>query len=446
MVAALQSLFQWLGITGLDWLATLIAYIIITTIILIVTPVTFMLQTWFERRMVARMQDRLGPNRVGPAGLLQAVADGVKMFTKEDITPRAADKYVHLLAPLIATAPVMLLFAVVPWGRGLAPSDTNVSLLFVVAISSVSAVGLMMGGWGSNNKFALLGAMRAVAQMVSYEIPAVIALLAMVLLTGTMSINPYSDLQAGIPIMGNTLAQVGVPDLGLGWFVFTPVGLVGFLIFFMCVLSEGERTPFDIPEADSEIVAGYMTEYSGMKFAVFYMGQFLFNYALSMVAAIVFLGGWNGPGVGLLVQAGLPALGNILSVVYLVLKAWFLFFVMVWLRGAFPRLRVDQLLGFAWKFLLPLALINILSAALWITIMLWGSDPKWTLNLTIFGTSLLGWLETAPTWLRQLVAWVVTLVINLVAFRQVLLINRRPSAETPAELAQDQAFGTAALP
>jgi NADH-quinone oxidoreductase subunit H len=237
-----------------------------------------------------------------------------------------------------------------------------------------------------------------------------------------------------------------VPDLGLGWFVFTPIGLVGFLIFFMCVLSEGERTPFDIPEADSEIVAGYMTEYSGMKFAVFYMGQFLFNYALSMVAAIVFLGGWNGPGVGLLVNAGVPALGNILSVVYLLLKAWFLFFVMIWLRGAFPRLRVDQLLGFAWKFLLPLALVNILSAALWITIMLWGSDPKWTVNLTIFGISLLGWLETLPTWGRQLFAWVVTLVINLAAFHQVLLLNRRPRDETPAELAQDQAFGTAALP
>jgi NADH-quinone oxidoreductase subunit H len=446
MVAALQSLFHQLGITGLDWLATLIAYIIITTIILIVTPVTFMLQTWFERRMVARMQDRLGPNRVGPAGLLQAVADGVKMFTKEDITPRVADRYVHLLAPLIATAPVMLLFAVVPWGRGFEVADTNVGVLFVVAISSISAVGLMMGGWGSNNKFALLGAMRAVAQMVSYEIPAVIALLGMVLLTGTMNINAYSALQGGIPVLGSTLAPYGVPDLGLGWYVFTPVGLVGFLIFFMCVLSEGERTPFDIPEADSEIVAGYMTEYSGMKFAVFYMGQFLFNYALSMVAAIVFLGGWNFVGVGLLVDAGLPWLGNILSVIVLLIKAWFLFFVMVWLRGAFPRLRVDQLMAFAWKFLLPLALVNILSAALWIAIMRWGSDPKWTLNLTIFGISLLGWLETAPDWLRQLVAWIVTLVINVAAFRQLLLINRRPADETPAELAQDQVFGTAGLP
>src|SRR5262245_17151243 len=380
MVSALNSLFDALGLQDLHWLATLIAYIIITTIILIVTPVTFMLQTWFERRMVARMQDRLGPNRVGPAGLLQAVADGVKMFTKEDITPRAADKYVHLLAPLIATAPVMLLFAVVPWGRGFETGDTNVSLLFVIAISSVSAVGLMMGGWGSNNKFALLGAMRAVAQMVSYEIPAVISLLSMVLLTGTMNINEYSARQAGIPFLGNTLAEFGVPDLGLGWFVFTPVGLVGFVIFFISVLSEGERTPFDIPEADSEIVAGYMTEYSGMKFAIFYMGQFLLNYALSTVAALAFLGGWQGPGVGLLASMGDPNaafdiyifLAGALSVFYLVTKAWVLFFVMIWLRGAFPRLRVDQLMGFAWKFLLPLALVNILSVGLWVTVMRWG--------------------------------------------------------------------------
>ncbi|MBK9711605.1 MAG: NADH-quinone oxidoreductase subunit NuoH [Kouleothrix sp.] len=443
MVDALQSL-----LSGLlpSWLISVIAYLIVTTIILIVTPVTFMLMTWFERRMVARMQDRLGPNRVGPAGLLQAVADGVKMFTKEDITPRTADRWVHLIAPLVATAPVIFLFAVVPWGRGMSPSNTNISALFIVAISSISAVGLMMGGWGSNNKFALLGAMRAVAQMVSYEIPAVIALLGMVLFTSTMNLNQYSDLQAGIPILGSTLASVGVPDLGLGWFVFTPIGLIGFFIFFMCVLSEGERTPFDIPEADSEIVAGYMTEYSGMKFAVFYMGQFLFNYALSMVTSILFLGGWNGPGVGLLVSAGLPILANILSVVYLLLKAWFLFFVMIWLRGAFPRLRVDQLMAFAWKFLLPLALINILSIALWVAIMLWGSDPKWTLSLSIGGANLLGWLETLPTWGRQLLGVLVTGIINAAALYWVLQINRRRPGETAVELAQDQAFGVASLP
>ena len=435
----LQSTF------GPSWIISVITFLINTTLILIVAPVTFMMMTWFERRIVARMQDRLGPNRVGPAGLLQAVADGVKMFTKEDITPRAADRWVHLVAPIVATAPVIFLFAVIPWGYGLSPVDINVSVLFVIAISSISAVGLMMGGWGSNNKFALLGAMRAVAQMVSYEIPAVIALLAMVLFTSTMNLNNYSDLQGGLPLFGKTLSEFGVPDLGLGWYVFTPVGLLGFIIFFICVLSEGERTPFDIPEADSEIVAGYMTEYSGMKFAVFYMGQFLFNYALSVVAAIIFLGGWNFPGIPQLISLA-PPLGGLISAFVLGAKAWFLFFVMIWLRGAFPRLRVDQLMGFAWKFLLPLALINIASAALWVTIMLWGSDPKWTVTVAPFGLNLLGWLDVAPVWLRQLLGWLVTLAINAGAFFWMLQINRRQGDETPAELAADQAYGVASLP
>jgi NADH-quinone oxidoreductase subunit H len=420
-----------------SWLIYLIAYVIVTTILLIVAPLTMMMQVWVERRAVARMQDRLGPNRVGPAGLLQSIADGVKMFTKEDIVPRAADKWIHLLAPIVAVAPVMFMLAVIPWGRGVVPSEINVSILFVVAISSVSAVGLMMAGWGSNNKFALLGAMRAVAQMVSYEIPAVLGLLGVVLLTGTMSLAQLPELQSGIPIFGDTLSSYGVPDLGLGWFVFTPIGLVGFLLVYISVLAEGERTPFDIPEADSEIVAGYMTEYSGMKFAVFYLGQFVLNYALSMVAAIAFLGGWQGPGVGLLVATGngfLIFLGGVLSVFYLLVKAWFLFFVMIWLRGAFPRLRVDQLMGFAWKFLLPMALVNIFSIALWVAILNWGAPQG------------LPFLEGLDRWIRQLIAFVLTGAINGAAYYWLLLLNGRPKGETGAELAQEQVFGTLGLP
>jgi NADH-quinone oxidoreductase subunit H len=420
-----------------DWLIYLIAYIIVTTILLIVAPLTMMMQVWFERRAVARMQDRLGPNRVGPAGLLQSIADGVKMFTKEDIVPRAADRWVHLLAPVIAVAPVMFMLAVIPWGRGVVPATINVSVLFVVAVSSVSAVGLMMAGWGSNNKFALLGAMRAVAQMVSYEIPAVMALVGVVLLTGTMSMAVYPELQSGIPIMGDTLSKYGVPDLGLGWFVFTPVGFVGFILFYIAVLAEGERTPFDIPEADSEIVAGYMTEYSGMKFAVFYLGQFVLNYALSMIAAIAFLGGWQGPGVGLLVATGEPFLvflGSALSVLYLMIKAWFLFFVMIWLRGAFPRLRVDQLMGFAWKFLLPMALVNIFSIAIWVSILNWGSAQG------------LWFLDDLELWMRQLIAFVVTALINGLAYYGLLQLNARPKGLTGADLAEEQAFGTIGLP
>lgn len=410
-----------------DWSITLIAYLIIMIIVLLIGPLTMMIQVWFERRVIARMQDRVGPNRVGPAGLLQSVADGVKMFTKEDIVPAAADPWVHLLAPIIALAPVMFMLAVVPWGRGLVPTDVNIALLFVIAISSVSAVGLMMAGWGSNNKFALLGAMRAVAQMVSYEIPAVIALLAMVLMTGTMSLARMPELQGGLPLfplMGNSNTFPGLPDWGMGWFVFTPVGLLGFIIFFICLLSEGERTPFDIPEADSEIVAGYMTEYSGMKFALFYIGQFVLNYVLSMIASIVFLGGWQGPGIAWLASMGAAGsiAATILSVIYLQLKAWALFFVMIWLRGAFPRLRVDQLMGFAWKILLPLTLINIFSASLWVSLTAWNS-AQWSGLIQI---------DTFSPWVRQLIALVVTLVINLTGTYWVLQLNQKPQ-ETKAD-------------
>lgn len=411
-----------LGSIAPNWLITLIAYLLTTTIIMVAAPLNMMMQVWFERRVVARMQDRLGPNRVGPAGLLQSVADGVKMFTKEDIVPRAADRWVHLLAPIIALAPVMLMFAVIPWARGAVPTEVNIAVLFVVASTSISAVGLMMAGWGSNNKFALLGAMRAVAQLVSYEIPAVLMLSAMILLNGSMSLTRMIEAQAGLPVVGTLL---GGPDLGLGWYVFTPVGLLGFVVFFICVLSEGERTPFDIPEADSEIVAGYMTEYSGMKFALFYIAQFVLNFALAMITAIVFLGGWQGPGVAWLVSMGgiWETVGGVLSLGYMLLKAWLLFFVMIWLRGAFPRLRVDQLMGFAWKFLLPLTLVNILSAALWVVLNSWGVEQ-----------GLPSWLAELPALARLLLAFGVTLAINAGAFLAFVQINSPPTAQTrPAD-------------
>jgi NADH-quinone oxidoreductase subunit H len=415
-----------------NWLVVLLAYLIIITLVLVAVPATFMLQVWVERRVVARMQDRLGPNRVGPAGLLQSVADGVKMFTKEDVVPRDADQWVHLLAPIITLAPVVLMFAVIPWARGVVPADVNIAVLFVLAVSSISAVGLMMAGWGSNNKFALLGTMRAVAQMISYEIPAVLSLLTMVMVTGTMSLARMPELQSGLPIVGSSVP--GAPDLGLGWFVFTPVGLVGFIVFFICVLSEGERTPFDIPEADSEIVAGYMTEYSGMKFALFFLGQFALGFGLSIITSIAFLGGWQGPGVAQLAALGgvWETLAGILSLVYMLLKAWGLFFVMVWLRGAFPRLRVDQLMSFAWKFLLPLTLFNLLSAALWVVITQWGIEQ---------GLGSLSPEHLAP-WMRYLLAFVVTLLINGLAFRWLVQINNE---DEPGELAQEQSLGAAPL-
>ncbi|MFO7167045.1 MAG: NADH-quinone oxidoreductase subunit NuoH [Chloroflexota bacterium] len=416
MVDILRSL---LSDIAPDWLIALIAYLIVAALLLTIAAVLTMALVWIERRGVARMQDRLGPNRVGPAGLLQLVADGAKLFTKEDIVPAAADRWVHLLAPVVSLAAVGFTLAVVPWGRGLVPADISSAALFIAAVASVSGIGLMMAGWGSNNKFALLGAMRAVAQVVSYEIPGVTALLGAVLLAGTMSLVSIAEQQAGLPIVGTSIP--GAPDLGLGWYVFTPPGLVGFIIFYICVLAEGERTPFDIPEADSEIVAGYMTEYSGMKFALFYLGQYILNFVLSMVAVVLFLGGWQGPGVAWL--AAIPGWGEIaaalLSMVYMVGKAVLLIFVMVWIRGAFPRLRVDQLMGFAWKYLLPLALVNLASCALWVAITQW-SAAQWSGVLN---------LDATEGWLRALLAFVLTAALNGAAYYWVLLVNQREEAE-----------------
>lgn len=402
-----------LGFGWPSWLISLIGYVLVATLLFAVAPFQMLFFTYYERRAIARMQDRIGPNRVGPEGIFQPIADGVKMFTKEDIVPDAADKRVHLLAPIVVVAPTMLMFAVLPWGPGMVPVDLNTGLLFFFAISSISAVGLMMAGWASNNKFALLGAMRAVAQMVSYEIPAVLSLLAIVMMTGTLSVVSLINAQGGLFISTNDVA--GVPDLGLGWLIFTPVGLLAFLCFFIAALAEGERTPFDIPEADSEIVAGYMTEYSGMKFGLFYLAQYILNFLLCAIAAVIFFGGWQGPGVGWLYGMAISPtnpdgswifnlLAGVLGVFYFLAKTYFFFFVMIWIRGAYPRLRVDQLMDFGWKFLIPLTLVNVFSAAIWVAVTNWGVADGF------------GLVEGWSPMLRWGVAFVTTLVLNGAAY------------------------------
>jgi NADH-quinone oxidoreductase subunit H len=408
------------------WLIALIGYLLVATILFMVAPFQMLFLTLFERRAIARMQDRVGPNRVGPEGIFQPLADGVKMFTKEDIVPAAADKWVHLIAPCVVVAPTMFMFAVVPWGPGMVPVDMNLGLLFFFAISSVSAVGLVMAGWASSNKFALLGAMRAVAQMVSYEIPAVLSLLAIVLVTGSLSVVDLINYQGGLFISSADVA--GVPDLGLGWFIFTPVGFLAFIAFFIAALAEGERTPFDIPEADSEIVAGYMTEYSGMKFGLFYLAQYVLNFLLCAITAVIFFGGWQGPGVswlyGMAITPANPGggwifnvLAGFLGVFYFLSKTYIFFFVMVWVRGAYARLRIDQLMDFGWKFLIPLTLVNIFSAAIWVGLTKWGVAEG------------LGFVEGWSPLLRWGVAFVVTLALNLGAY----LYMARIYAESQAE-------------
>lgn len=443
----MYDIINWLNMTlglGLpEWVVLLARHAAVAGILLVVAPTQMLLLTYLERRIIARMQDRVGPNRVGPEGLFQPIADAVKMFTKEDIIPSATDKWVHLIAPGITVAPVLLMVAVIPWGPGMVPIEMNAGLLYFFAISSVSAVGLMMAGWGSNNKFSLLGAMRAVAQMVSYEIPAVLSLLAIVLVANTMSVDKIVEYQTGLIISSKDVA--GVPDLGLGWFLFTPVGFVGFLCFFIAALAEGERTPFDIPEADSEIVAGYMTEYSGMKFGLFYLAQYVLNFMLCAMTVTVFWGGWQGPLVGWLYSMGVseanPAgspvfniLAGALGVCYFLAKTYFFFFVMVWLRGALPRLRIDQLMGFGWKFLIPLTLVNILSAALWVGFTRWGAMQGFWFAENLGGA-----------WGRWAVAFVATLVINAVAYFVLVRINHS-SSDNVDRLVEDQQFGAVTLP
>jgi NADH-quinone oxidoreductase subunit H len=409
-----------------SWVIALIGYLIVAGMLFLIAPFQMLFLTLYERRAIARMQDRVGPNRVGPEGMWQPLADGVKIFTKEDIVPATADHWVHFIAPCVVVAPTMFMFAVVPWGPGMVPINMNVGLLFFFAISSVSAVGLMMAGWASNNKFALIGAMRAVAQMVSYEIPAVLSLLAIVLVTGSLSVVDLINYQDGLIISSADLATV--PHLGLGWFIFTPVGFLAFIAFFIAALAEGERTPFDIPEADSEIVAGYMTEYSGMKFGLFYLAQYVLNFLLCAITAIIFFGGWQGPGVGwLYAKAITPAntgggwifnvLAGALGVVYFLAKTYFFFFVMVWIRGAFARLRVDQLMDFGWKFLIPLTLVNIFSATIWVGLTKWGAADG------------LGFVEGWSPLVRWAAAFLVTLALNVVAY----LYLARIFAESQAE-------------
>lgn len=429
MSEVIVQLLALVGITAPDWVVNVIAALSVVTVLFAVAPLQMLFLTYYERRAIARIQDRIGPNRVGPEGVFQPVADGVKMFTKEDIIPHRADRTVHTLAPLVVVAPTLLMFAVVPWGPGMVPIDLETGLLYFFAMSSVSAVGLLMAGWASNNKFALLGAMRAVAQMVSYEIPALLSVLAAVLVFSTMSLDSIIAAQGGLFVATSDVA--GVPDWGLGWFIFTPVGFAGAICFYIAALAEGERTPFDIPEADSEIVAGYMTEYSGMKFGLFYLAQYMLNFLLCAMTAVIFLGGWQFPGIGWLAAQGIseanPA-GNplfnvaagVAGVTVFLLKTYLLFFLMVVVRGAYPRLRVDQLMDFGWKYLIPLTLINLVSATLWFAITNWGAAQGF------------GVLEGQGEWARWAIAFAVTLVLNVGGYRVIDSINKQTRRSRPS--------------
>jgi NADH-quinone oxidoreductase subunit H len=332
-------------------------WLVFTVIILAFVLTLVMGFIWFERRGMGRMQARIGPNRVGPFGLLQPVADAVKVLIKEDIIPAKADRLVHWLAPIVAFTPVLLVFAVVPFQNGALLADLNIGILYVVAVSSVTAVGIFMAGWGSSNKYALLGAMRDVASVVSYEIPVVISIVGVVLIAGSLSLNQI------------VLAQT------LPFILFQPLA---FLIFFIGASAEINRAPFDLLEADSEIVAGFHTEYSGMKFALFYLVEYGEALAISAITATIFLGGWRGP--------WLPPW------LWFLIKIGAVFFFMVWIRTTVPRVRIDQLMALAWKFLFPLALINLVITG--IEVLVWPEGLPWFLifvNFAIAAVLILLW-------------------------------------------------------
>jgi NADH-quinone oxidoreductase subunit H len=305
----------------------------------------FALISVLERKILGRMQNRYGPNRVGPYGLLQPVADGIKMLIKEDIVPARADKIVHFLAPILVAAAAILALGVIPYGRNMTSFAIDGGILFFFAVGSTNELAVFMAGWGSNNKFSMLGAMRAIAQMVSYELPLILVTLPVVMVVGSLSPDAIVAAQAGYAIGF-------VPR----WFVLTPWGAAAFILFFISSLVESNRTPFDVPEGESEIVAGHMTEYSGFKYATFFMAEYLGMFAVSGMAVTLFLGGWHAP---------IHALEIIPSYVWFFIKLSILLFVFIWIRGTLPRTRVDQVMNFAWKFMLPMAFTCIIAAAVW---------------------------------------------------------------------------------
>ncbi len=346
----LRTILESLGLSGL--MLDLASWAIIGGLILGIVQVSMLYTTLLERKFLGRIQDRLGPNRVGPLGLLQPFADMVKMLTKEDVTPTEAHRGVFNLAAIMVVPPAILVFAVVPLGIGLIGSDLSVGFLYFIAVASTLIVPIFMAGWGSRNKFAVIGSMRAVAQIVSYEIPQVLSVIGVLLLAGTLSMQGFSFAQ-GAPIDGSGPATT-YPGM---WFVF--VQPLAFVIFVLATAAEIERTPFDIPEAESEIIAGYHTEYSGLKFGMFQLSLYFMTIASAALVSILFLGGWRAPFGFLQGIAGFD-----LGWLWMSLKTFVMILVFMWFRGTWPRLRSDQLMGFAWKVLVPISLVNLLVTGL----------------------------------------------------------------------------------
>jgi NADH-quinone oxidoreductase subunit H len=323
--------------SGFEWVAFFVAGFGIVMLLINSFLLLVMLYTYMERRLIGRFHNRTGPNRTGPFGLLQPVADAIKLLTKEDLVPAGADRLVFNIAPVLMIVPVLLVLAVLPFGENSFLANINVGILFVVAVTSMNALAMFMGGWASGNRFAMFGGMRAVAQLVSYEIPVVLSIVGILIYTGSLSMVSIVEAQRIPFILLQPLA---------------------FFIFIAGSSAEMNRSPFDLVEAESEIVAGYHTEYSGMKFGMFQLAEFGAVLVTSAVMTTLFLDGWNGP--------VLP------SHLWFLLKVFFFAFIMIWIRATLPRLRMDQVMDFAWKFLFPLSIINMFVTA--VEVLVW-SEP-----------------------------------------------------------------------
>ncbi len=348
------AFYQWLLSLGLQaWMANLIGDVIGVLIVVMVVLTSAIILIWLERKIAARLQDRVGPNRAGPWGILQTLADIVKLLTKEDVTPDGADRISFNLAPALMVMQIIMVAAIIPVGAGIIGANLSVGLLYFVAMSGIASMGALMAGWASNNKYALLGGFRVVAQLMSYEIPLAFSLLAVVIFAGTMGTDTLARTQGG------TFFGI-LPAWNILVMPFAA------LIFFISALAEGERAPFDLLEAESEIVAGPNIEYSGMKFAWFYLQFFVNSLLLACIFVTVFLGGWQGPFVD-----QYPLLG----IVYFTVKSFIVLFLFMWVRATYPRLRIDQMMTFCWKVLVPVSLVVVLIAAVGAKVTI-GASPE----------------------------------------------------------------------
>jgi NADH-quinone oxidoreductase subunit H len=331
--------------------------IVVTVLLLMCVAYTVLL----ERKVVGRIQNRWGPSRVGPFGLLQPLCDGLKLFLKEDLMPLSVERPLYILAPIIALSCALISISMVPFGPDITfhgvqifqISDVNIGLLILLGVASVGVYGIALAGWSSNNKYSLLGALRSSAQIVSYELSLGLSLVGVILLSQSFRLRDIVDRQSAHGL--------------LSWNIVGGFQFVAFFIYLISAYAEANRAPFDMPEAETELTAGYHTEYSSMKFAMFFMAEYANMITISCVATLLFLGGWSSPFVNLLPDGG-PVVQSLLGVFWFAAKVFFFLFLFVWVRGTLPRIRYDQLMGFGWKFLLPLAILNIVATSLWLAL------------------------------------------------------------------------------